>query len=137
MFLLRFVSVQTELFTMSVQKLFPVSEAKFVIIAIDGGRGKGSAFPFFALLYPCAVRSISVFWIAGILCKQLAWYIGAFSAVYNPLVLTAYRYGTFSVERVSVCFNAASAAAAFLVLAARAVKSAAGVNCFFHNCYLR
>lgn len=92
--------------------------------------------PLFALFYPCAVRSIAVFGIAGILCQQFAWDIGTFSAVYNALVLTAYSYGTFSVERVTVCFNAASAAAAFLVLAARAVKSAAGVNCFFHNCYL-
>lgn len=89
--------------------------------------------PFFALLYPCSVRIIAVFGIAGILRQQLAGDIGTFSAVYNALVLTACSNGTFAVERVSVCFNAASAAAAFLVLAARAVQSAAGVNCFFHN----
>lgn len=76
---------------------------------------------------------VSVFWIAGILRQQLAGDIGTFSAVNNPLVLTAYCNGTFSVERVAVCFNAASAAAAFLVFAACTVQSAAGINCFFHN----
>lgn len=91
----------------------------------------GSFRPFSALLYPCAVRSVSVLGIAGILGQKLAGHIGTFSAVNNALVLTAYRYRTFFVERVAVCFNAASAAAAFLVFAAGAVQSAAGIDDVF------
>lgn len=87
--------------------------------------------PFFALFYPCAVRVVAVFGIAGILCQKLAGDIGTFAAVNEALSLTAYRYGTLSVERVSVCFNAALTAAAFLVLTARAVQSAAGINSVF------
>ena len=77
------------------------------------------------------MRIVSVLGIAGILCQQFAWDFGTFAAVNNALVLTAYRYGTFSVERVAVCFNAASAAAAFLKFTACAVKSAAGVDDVF------
>lgn len=91
----------------------------------------GSFRPFFTLIYACAVRGIAVFGVAGILGQQLAGDIGTFSAVNNALVLTAYRYRTFSVERVAVCFNAASAAAAFLVFAAGAVQSAAGIDDVF------
>lgn len=91
----------------------------------------GSFRPFSALLYPRAVRVVTVFWVAGILCQKLAWDIGTFAAVNEALSLTAYRYRTLSVKRVSVCFNAAPTAAAFLVLTARAVQSAAGINSVF------
>lgn len=80
--------------------------------------------PFFALLYPCAVRVVPMLRVAGIFCQQLAGNIGTFPAVDNTLTLTAHRHGTFSVERISVCFNAASAAAAFLELAPCTVQSA-------------
>lgn len=62
--------------------------------------------------------------VAGIFCQQLAGNIGTFPAVDKSLILTAHRHGTFSVERISVSLYAPSAAAAFLVFAARAVQSA-------------
>ena len=62
--------------------------------------------------------------VAGIFCQQLAGNIGTFPAVNKSLILTAHRHGAFSVERVSVSLYAASAAAAFLVLAACTVQSA-------------
>lgn len=80
--------------------------------------------PFFALLDSCAVRIVALFGVAGIFRQQLARYLGTLAAVNYPLVLTAYRNGTFPVKGMSVSFYAAFAAAALLVFAPRAVKSA-------------
>ena len=56
--------------------------------------------------------------------ELLAWDIGTLPTVDKALILTAYRYGTFSVKRVSLCFDASFASAAFLVAASGAVETA-------------
>lgn len=82
-------------------------------------------FPALALLYSRSVGSIAVFGVAGVRGQKLAGNFGAFSAVGKALVLAADRDGALSVKGVSVGFYTALAAAAFLILAARAVQSAA------------
>lgn len=85
---------------------------------------RGFLRPTFTLFYPCAVWGVTMLGVAGILRQQLAGNIGTFPAMNKSLILTAHRHGTFPVERISVSLYAASAAAAFLVLAASTVQSA-------------
>jgi hypothetical protein len=47
----------------------------------------------------------------GVLIKLFARHIRAFSALNISFILTAKRYGAFSMKRMSVCFDAAFAAA--------------------------
>ena len=73
-----------------------------------------------------------MFRVTGILRQQCTRQVGTLSAVEKPFRLTADSHGAFAVEGVTVCRNAAAAAAGFFEGAAFTAKAAAGID----HCYL-
>lgn len=66
-----------------------------------------------------------MFWVAGILSKQLAGNSRTFAAMDDPAFLTACGHRTFAVKWVAVCFDATAAAVTFNVTAAGAMQPTA------------
>lgn len=71
-----------------------------------------------------ALRMISVLGVAGILRRQIAGQLRAFSAMDKALLLTADRHGALTVKGMAAGLHAAPAAAGLFERAGRAVQSA-------------
>ena len=80
--------------------------------------------PKLALFYSCAVGSVSVDRVAGILSQQFAGNVGALAAVDKAFALTAHGHRALSVKWMAHGLDTAFAIVRFDETAAGAVKSA-------------
>lgn len=79
--------------------------------------------PDFALFNSGAMGRVTMFWITGIFCQQLAGDVGALAAVEKAFVLAAGGYRAFPMEGMAIGLNTASTVAGFFVLTSSAVQS--------------